>query len=65
MSGKGSLYYQSGKLAYEGDWKDDQFMGIGTLYNENPEPLPTSFDYTDFDGLDEYWTKYVGTYAFI
>jgi antitoxin component YwqK of YwqJK toxin-antitoxin module len=25
MSGKGKLYYQSGALAFDGDWKNDQF----------------------------------------
>jgi hypothetical protein len=36
MEGFGKLYYQSGKLAYEGEWKKDQFMGKGILYNEVP-----------------------------
>lgn len=25
MAGKGKLFYQSGKLAYEGGWANDQF----------------------------------------
>lgn len=33
MNGYGKLYYQSGKLAYEGYWKADQFTGNGVLYN--------------------------------
>lgn len=33
MEGYGKLYYQSGKLAYEGEWKADQFTGKGILYN--------------------------------
>ncbi len=37
MDGYGLLYYQSGKLAYEGFWKSDQFQGKGKLYNETPE----------------------------
>ena len=33
MDGYGSLYYQSGELAYQGMWKQDQFQGKGRLYN--------------------------------
>ena len=33
MEGIGSLYYDSGKPAYEGEWKNDQFHGKGKLYN--------------------------------
>lgn len=25
MQGKGTLYYSSGKIAYEGDWMGDKF----------------------------------------
>lgn len=31
MDGFGKLYYQSGKIAYEGNWTDDQFQGFGKL----------------------------------
>ena len=33
MEGFGKLFYQSGKIAYEGDWVCDQFTGKGILYN--------------------------------
>lgn len=33
MCGKGKLFYQSGKLAYDGNWDNDQFTGFGILYN--------------------------------
>ena len=36
MSGFGRLFYQSDRLAYEGNWLNDQFSGKGTLYNEFP-----------------------------
>jgi hypothetical protein len=36
MNGKGMLYYQSGALAYDGYWKNDQFDGKGKFYNETP-----------------------------
>jgi hypothetical protein len=32
MDGYGKLYYQSGKIAYEGNWHDDQFQGFGKKY---------------------------------
>jgi hypothetical protein len=35
MEGRGALYYQSGKIAYEGEWKEDKLQGFGTLYNEH------------------------------
>lgn len=39
MDGQGSLYYQSGTIAYEGSWLNDQFHGRGKLSNESPEKL--------------------------
>jgi hypothetical protein len=49
MHGRGNLKYSSGKIAYEGDWRNDKFEGFGVLYNENPALLYESFDFTDFD----------------
>lgn len=62
MSGHGKLFYQSGRIAYDGEWKDDQFTGHGVLYNEYPVPLERTFDYTNLDLIDEYWTKFEGKY---
>ena len=39
MEGKGVLYYSSGKIAYEGEWKADMLHGYGVLYNEHIEEL--------------------------
>lgn len=58
MQGKGKLYYQSGKLAYEGDWVNDQFEGFGKLYNEYPEMSNQPLDYRNLDEIEEMWTKY-------
>ena len=33
MTGYGKLFYQSGRIAYEGYWENDKFDGKGTLYN--------------------------------
>lgn len=60
MYGYGALYYQSGKLAYEGEWIDDHFQGSGKLYNENPFQLDEPFDFHNFDLIDEYWVYYEG-----
>lgn len=62
MNGKGSLYYPSGRLAYSGQWKDDQFCGKGTVYNDCPKQLIGSFNFISFDNLDEYWIKYEGDF---
>lgn len=58
MEGYGKLYYQSGKLAYEGYWKTDQFMGNGVLYNEIPDILDDPFNYNNIEDVEDYWVKY-------
>ena len=60
MSGHGKLFYQSGKIAYDGDWNNDQFTGFGILYNEEPLALNRPFDYSNLDDIDEYWTRFEG-----
>ena len=62
MHGKGTLYYSNGKVAYEGDWKEDEFHGVGKVYNEDHlQNVPGgSCDYRDFEKLDEYWVSYEG-----
>lgn len=62
MDGFGSLFYQSGTLAYQGMWKSDQFQGKGKLFNESSEKLNSLFDYTNFDEIDEYWEYYEGNF---
>jgi len=51
MDGYGKLYYFGGKLAYEGNWTEDEFNGAGKVYNDNPAKLSGPFDYTNFDLL--------------
>ena len=60
MNGQGKLYYQSNRLAYDGQWLDDQFQGKGTLYNEEPVLLNSNFDYRNFDEIEDYWEFYEG-----
>ena len=60
MDGFGKLYYEGGKIAYEGSWSQDEFNGYGKVYNDNPTQLTTSFDYTNFDLLEDFWDYYEG-----
>ena len=34
MNGHGKLYYESGKIAYNGMWYKDEFHGRGKIYND-------------------------------
>lgn len=60
MNGYGKLYYNTGHLAYEGDWESDEFHGQGKVYNDSPTMLDESFDYTNFNNLQEQWAYYEG-----
>ena len=62
MEGKGKLYYKNNKLAYEGELKNNTFHGKGKLNNENPCDLEGSFDYTNFDNLEDNWLSYEGDF---
>jgi hypothetical protein len=58
MHGKGAIYYPSGKMAYEGEWRHDKLHGKGILYNEEVVKLNKKFDHRDFGQLADYWVKY-------
>ena len=45
---------------YDGEWKEDQLQGYGTLYNEEVGSLNVPFDYKNWEDVDEYWIKYEG-----
>lgn len=62
MEGEGSLYYPSGKIAYQGEWKADKLDGFGVLYNEDVVKLTQSFDYRSFDNVGDCWVKYEGLF---
>lgn len=51
MHGFGKLFYYANKLAYEGQWFEGQFHGVGKVYNSEPLILKETFDYTDFTNL--------------
>jgi hypothetical protein len=33
---------------------------LGKVYNDNPVPFKSNFDYTNFDYLEDYWEYYEG-----
>ena len=59
MNGFGTLYYQNGSKAYQGNWKNDKFEGHGTLYNEEPVQIMHGFDYTDFSKINNFKCIYI------
>ncbi len=63
MDGYGKLYYPNAKLAYEGEWKNNAFNGKGKVYNEEPMAFADSFDFRNFDHLQDFWTLYDGDFV--
>lgn len=59
MNGFGTLYYPSGKKAYEGFWKNDKFEGEGEVFNENPG-YENNIDFKNFETIGDNWIKYEG-----
>lgn len=50
MNGYGKLFYETGKLAYEGQWYQDEFHGRGTVHNDQPEAVhEEGFDYRNMN----------------
>jgi len=47
MHGFGKLYYQNGKVAYEGHWENNQYNGQGRVYNEDPFSFASEYNYKD------------------
>lgn len=62
MQGKGILYYANGEKAYEGDWFDNKFNNFGHLYNNQAKPLEGTFDYANFNKIQDYWLRYEGDF---
>lgn len=66
MHGYGILFYPSGKIAYEGEWKNDVFEGKGRMINENFSELSqeNAIDYNDFDCEKNFnlWKEYCGEF---
>jgi hypothetical protein len=62
MEGRGVLYYASGKIAYEGEWKQDRLDGYGVLYNESIGILREEYDCSHLELLNDEWIKYEGCF---
>ena len=62
MDGKGSLFYESGRPAYKGMLQKDQFHGVGILFNDSPVKLERSFNFKNFEEIEDFWTHYEGSF---
>lgn len=62
MHGFGKLYYEKGRPAYEGNWSRDEFHGEGTLYQDQPNLIEGSYDYSNMNQTfeDESWHIFSG-----
>ena len=60
MHGFGKLFYSNGTLAYEGQWKNNEFHGKGKVYSLEPSEITQPFDFKDLSVLDEEWVTYEG-----
>ncbi len=57
------MHFKNGKVAYSGEWQNDQFHGFGTLFNEFPGKAPVSMDfYFDFGLVKNNWVKFEGDF---
>lgn len=63
MEGRGALYYSTGEIAYEGEWKNDKLHGYGVLYNESPIYITSEIDYENLDRVEACWVKYEGNFS--
>lgn len=62
MNGFGKLYYENGKIAYEGHWQNDEFNGQGRVYNSDSATFDEDFNYKDFSQLGNRWLYYEGQF---
>lgn len=60
MHGYGILYYSDGRVAYEGEWFEDEFHGLGKVYNQEQNQLIQPYDYTNLSDFEDYWLVYEG-----
>jgi len=62
MHGYGVLYYPNGKPAYEGEWRNNQFEGRGTMYNQKPAMITINKFDSDYGKMENTWKKYEGEF---
>jgi len=57
------MYYNNGKIAYEGHWRNFTFQGTGKLYNEDTTLNHNApIDYMDLSCIDSNWVSYEGQF---
>ena len=59
MHGSGKLFYQSGSLAYDGEWFRDKMQGFGHLNNQHPA-FVKKVNFKNFNITANAWQKYEG-----
>jgi hypothetical protein len=60
MNGFGTLFYPNGKIAYEGEWKMDNFHGKGKVFNDEIASNSSPYHYQDCSDIDSHWLEYEG-----
>jgi hypothetical protein len=65
IHGKGTLFYGANRPAYSGEWIQNKFNGKGSLYNEFPVTFNGTFDFSNFNKIEECWIKFEGKNFFI
>eukprot|EP01017_Pseudomicrothorax_dubius_P022531 TRINITY_DN24394_c0_g1_i1.p1 TRINITY_DN24394_c0_g1~~TRINITY_DN24394_c0_g1_i1.p1 ORF type:complete len:157 (+),score=43.88 TRINITY_DN24394_c0_g1_i1:284-754(+) len=63
MDGFGTLFFPSGAIAYQGEFREDKFEGQGVLNNEQPMKMTGEFNYHNFEDLEDQWTRYEGSFS--
>ena len=60
--GEGVEYDGIGLVKYSGEWKEDEYSGEGTVYNEIAGEYITEVNFADLDEIKDGWTKYTGSF---
>ena len=60
MNGFGTLCYPNGKIAYEGEWRMDNFHGKGKVYNDEIVQFQGTYHYEECEDIDQFWQDYQG-----
>ena len=63
MSGYGVLYYADKRVAYEGEWKNNQREGNGTMYSEFADEMKENYVQKAFEKDDKTWVTYEGDFS--
>ncbi len=61
IHGHGKLFYEDGKILYDGQWKKGMLDGYGMFQNFDPTMME-NFNFMDFNTIGESWVKYEGNF---